>query len=101
MQPAFSFTVVTFATASGVTQPVASSAATSAFPATSCTVLKPWVTLPTLQFAWSSATVAKTPRAPSIQNTQPAGTAPVRPSGVGGGINTSNRETPAGTSGRN
>src|SRR5262249_29304098 len=78
-----------------VTQPESSSAATSELPATSSRVLNPWVTLPTLQFPWSSATVPNVRSAAFIQNTQPAGTRPVRPSGIGAGIGSSNIGTPA------
>src|SRR4051794_25336014 len=73
-----------------VTQPESSSAATSELPATSSSDLKPWVTLPTLQLPWSSATVPKVRSAAFIQKTHPAGTRPVRPSGSGAGIGSSN-----------
>src|SRR5207237_5293905 len=89
------------ATASTVTQPESSNAATSELAATSSKVLKPWVMLPTLQFAWSSATVAKVRSAALIQNTQPAGTRPVRPSGSGDGIGSSNVRTKSGTAAAN
>ena len=68
-----------------VTQPESSSAATSELPATSSSDLNPWVTLPTLQLPWSSATVPNVRSAAFIQKTQPAGTRPVRPSGSGAG----------------
>src|SRR5215210_505143 len=90
-------TTAIFATASVVTHPVWHNAATSAFPAISSMVLKPCVRLPTLQFPWSSATVANTPCVPSIQKTQLAATAPVRPSAVAGGYVRSIRPIPAGT----
>src|SRR4051794_41785693 len=73
-----------------VTQPESSSAATSELPATSSSDLKPWVTLPTLQLPWSSATVPNVRSAAFIQKTHPAGTRPVRPSGSGEGIGSSN-----------
>src|SRR5438876_10718987 len=88
-------------TTSIVTQPESTRAATSALPATSSRVLKPWVTLPTLQLAWSSATVLNVRSAAFIQNTHPAGTRPVRPSAVGSGIGSSNGATPAGGSAEN
>src|SRR4029078_455015 len=81
-----------------VPHPGASSAATSELPATSASVLKPWVTLPTLQLPWSSATGETVRSPPPIQNTQPAGTRPVRPSSVGGAIGSSNAGTSAGAS---
>ena len=73
---------------SASTQPDSSSALTSPFASTSPSPRKPWVTLPTLQFAWSAATVEKVRLADLTQKTQPAGTRPVRPSsaGVGHGI---------------
>src|SRR3954470_5448462 len=78
-----------------VTHPESSSAATSELPPTSSRVLNPWVTLPTLQLPWSSATVPKVRSAAFIQKTQPAGTRPVRPSGSGAGIGSSNIATPS------
>src|SRR5262249_54017042 len=47
-----------------------------------------------LQLPWSSATVPKVRSAAFIQKTQPAGTRPVRPSGSGAGIGSSNMATP-------
>src|SRR6266849_2774129 len=84
-----------------VTQPLASSAATSALPATSCMVLKPCVMLPTLQLPWSAGRVANVRSAAFTQNTHPAATFPVRPSGVGPGIVPSYTGIPAGTASRN
>ena len=94
--PGFSVTTGICGTTSIVTQPVSSSAATSLLPATSSSVLNPWVRLPTLQLPWSAATVEKVDSAAWIQKTQPAGTRPVRPSGSGAGIGRSN----AGDAGR-
>ena len=83
-------------TTSIVTHPVSSSAATSELPATSASVLNPWVRLPTLQLPWSAATVENVRSVAFIQNTHPAGTRPVRPSGSASGIGSSNGATPAG-----
>ena len=79
-----------------VTQPDSSRAATSLLPATSSSVLNPWVMLPTLQLAWSSATVVKVRSAAFIQKTQPAGTRPVRPSAAAAGIGSAKAGTPGG-----
>src|SRR5258708_40353397 len=84
-------------TTSIVTQPDSSSAATSEFPATSSRVAKPWVRLPTEQFAWSGATVENVRSVAWTQNTHPAGTRPVRPSSIGSGIGASNAATSGGT----
>src|SRR5258706_11339559 len=81
---------------SSVTHPAARSSATSPRVAASESGMSPWVTLPTLQLPWSSGTVLKVLVAASIQNTQPAGTRPVRPSGRGGGMGASNAATSAG-----
>src|SRR5207248_2845740 len=48
-----------------------------------------------------SGAVVKVRSVPSIQKTQPAGTRPVRPSGVGGGIGASNGSTPGGDASAN
>src|SRR3954470_19176268 len=93
--PGFSVTTGICGTTSIVTQPLSSNAATSELPATSSSVLNPCVTLPTLQFPWSSATVPNVFSAAFIQNTQPAGTRPVRPSAVGAAIGSSNIGTPS------
>ena len=92
----FSRTTSIFLTASGDTQPLSHSAATSALPEISSKVLNPCVRLPTLQLPWSSATVANTPSTASNQNTHPAAAAPVRPSVVGGGFGRSVRGIPVG-----
>jgi hypothetical protein len=81
-----------------VTQPDSRTTATSELPATSSRVLNPCVRLPTLQLPWSAATVLKVRWVAFIQNTHPAATRPVRPSGRGGGIGSSNGATPAGAS---
>ena len=94
--PGFSCTTGICGTTSIVTQPDSSSAATSPLPATSSRVLNPWVMLPTLQLAWSSATVLNVRSAAFIQNTQPAGTRPVRPSSSASGIGSSKGATPSG-----
>src|SRR3954470_20459532 len=93
--PGFSVTTGICGTTSIVTQPLSSNAATSELPATSSSVLNPCVTLPTLQLPWSSATVPNVFSAAFIQNTQPAGTRPVRPSAVGAAIGSSNIGTPS------
>ena len=69
-----------------VTQPESKMAATSELPATSSRLAKPCTKLPTLQLAWSAATVEKVLSIALVQNTHPAGTGPVLPSGVGGGF---------------
>src|SRR4051794_22444594 len=79
-----------------VTQPVSRSAATSPLPATSSSVTKPWVRLPTEQLPWSAFTVENVDSVAWFQNTQPAGTRPVRPSSSGAGRGRSNGATPAG-----
>src|SRR5215510_2110237 len=84
-----------------VTQPLASNAATSALPATSCMVLRPCVMLPTLQLPWSAGRVANVRSAAFTQNTHPAETFPVRPSGVGAGMAPSYTGIPVGTASRN
>src|ERR1039458_160896 len=80
-----------------VTHPDATRAATSEWPATSSRVANQWVRLPTLQLPWSAATVENVRSSALVQNTHPAGTRPVRPSGVGSGIGASNGATPSGT----
>src|SRR4051794_7935681 len=79
-----------------VTQPVSSSAATSPLPATSSRVANPWVRLPTEQLPWSAFTVENVDSVAWFQNTQPAGTRPVRPSSSGAGSGRSNGATPSG-----
>src|SRR5438309_1192774 len=81
---------------SSVTQPAARSSATSPRVAASDSGISPWVTLPTLQLPWSAGTVLKVLVAASIQNTHPAGTRPVRPSGSAGGMGPSNAGTSPG-----
>src|SRR3954453_18472065 len=81
-----------------VTHPDSSSAATSPCPAASSSVLKPCVHDPTEQLPWSSATVENVRSPLRIQNTQPAGTRPRRPSADGSDIGASNAGTPAGRS---
>src|SRR5690349_1560980 len=88
-------------TSFSVTQPVLSRAATSALPATSARVLRPCVMLPTLQLLWSSGAVANVRSVDFIQNTQPAGTRPVRPSSVGGAVGSSKAGTPGAGSSAN
>src|SRR3954451_15522007 len=83
------------------TQPVSSSAATSLLPATSSRVTKPWVRLPTEQLPGSALTVENVLSVAWVQNTHPAATRPVRPSGSGSGIGRSNAATPAGGSAEN
>src|SRR6266516_4965851 len=77
------------------THPVDMSAATSCLSATSSSPLKPWVTLPTLQFAWSSGAVLNVASTAFIQKTHPAGTRPVRPSSVARGMDSANESTPS------
>src|SRR3954470_19351653 len=84
-----------------VTQPVSRSAATSPLPATSSSVTNPWVRLPTEQLPWSAFTVEKVDSVAWFQNTQPAGTRPVRPSSREAGIGRSNASTPAGGASEN
>ncbi|MBW8825161.1 MAG: hypothetical protein JF603_02255 [Acidobacteria bacterium] len=76
-------------TMSIVTQPDSRRAATSEWVAASSRPMKPWVRLPTEQLPWSAATVEKVRSTAFIQKTQPAGTRPVRPSGIGAGIGAS------------
>jgi hypothetical protein len=75
---------------------LSSSLPTSLLPLTSSSVAIPCVSRPTLQLPWSSGTVRKVRSAALTQNTHPAGTLPVRPSGVGGGIGSSKAAIPSG-----
>src|SRR3954469_15358990 len=84
-----------------VTQPDSISAPTSPRVAASSSGMKPCVQLPTEQLPWSSATVEKVVSTDSIQNTQPAATRPVRPSGDGAAIGLSNAATPSGRDAEN
>src|ERR1035438_2061208 len=82
---------------SGVTQPDSNRAETSELPATSSRPAKPWTKVPTLQLAWSLATVEKVRSMALVQKTHPAGTGPVLPSGAGGGFGPSKGSTSSGS----